>query len=73
MGLSWVGNPLEEKKMPEQLKPGDVVRLKSGGPAMTVVRLENDSHKGLLVECDWFDGKKRIYDTFSASSLKIAE
>lgn len=34
-------------------KPGDVVRLKSGGPNMTVSFEEDDS-----VACQWFSGAK---------------
>ncbi len=37
----------------EPIKDGDVVRLKSGGPKMTVVSV---SAKG-EVECSWFDKK----------------
>ncbi|PQO28085.1 DUF2158 domain-containing protein [Blastopirellula marina] len=35
------------------LKIGDVVRLKSGGPQMTVDHIENDD-----VHVAWFDGRK---------------
>jgi uncharacterized protein YodC (DUF2158 family) len=36
--------------MAEGLKPGDIVRLKSGGPKMTVMRIES----GGRVLCEWF-------------------
>jgi uncharacterized protein YodC (DUF2158 family) len=45
---------------------GDVVILKSGGPSMTVSDVEGDE-----VICDWFDGKKRMRDSFQASTLQI--
>jgi uncharacterized protein YodC (DUF2158 family) len=35
---------------PTQFKPGDVVRLKAGGPAMTVERSETS----MFVACAWF-------------------
>lgn len=36
--------------MAGQIKAGDVVRLKSGGPDMTVEKVE-----GTSAVCDWFD------------------
>lgn len=33
--------------------PGDLVRLKSGGPQMTIARI-NSTH----LQCFWFNGKK---------------
>lgn len=35
-------------------KNGDVVKLKSGGPKVTVRRVEEDGE----VICDWFSGHK---------------
>ena len=32
------------------MKPGDVVRLKSGGPAMTVAIVQGNGH----LWCEWF-------------------
>jgi uncharacterized protein YodC (DUF2158 family) len=48
------------------IKPGDVVRLKSGGPLMTVEKIVGDSAK-----CDWFDGNKPMGAIFPMSSLEI--
>lgn len=36
-----------------QFKPGDTVRLKSGGPLMTVAMIRTDGE----VDCEWFDEK----------------
>ena len=36
----------------EEFKAGDVVRLKSGGPKMTVVEVRNDG----WISCLWFEG-----------------
>lgn len=39
--------------LPTDIAPGDVVRLKSGGPEMTV-RWVGDQWGTLSVNCDWF-------------------
>lgn len=39
----------------EEFKIGDVVYLKSGGPAMTVSYVEDNS-----VEAQWFDEKNKV-------------
>ncbi len=54
-------------KCDENLKPGDVVKLKSGGPDMTV---GEKLTTGFL--CYWFaDNYKRESAAFSVSSLKL--
>lgn len=50
------------------LKPGDVVRLKSGGPKMTVDQLD-----GARIWCDWFEGSKKFSDSFPSTSLEEAK
>jgi len=52
--------------MVDQIKDGDVVALKSGGPKMTVSRLEDN---GTMAVCAWFDGNKRDFGTFPVTSL----
>lgn len=48
-------------------KSGDQVRLKSGGPDMTV---SNVSDLGdVLIECHWFGGKKLEYGRFHPGEL----
>jgi uncharacterized protein YodC (DUF2158 family) len=47
------------------VKPGDVVMLKSGGPKMTVDQLD-----GARVWCDWFEGSKKLSDVFPRTSLE---
>lgn len=46
-------------------KEGDIVRLASGGPVMTVIQ-ENDVNH---VECGWFDNTTYRKDHFSKNSL----
>jgi uncharacterized protein YodC (DUF2158 family) len=50
-------------------KPGDTVQLKSGGPTMTIGRLE-DMNNELHAVCTWFAGTKREVGTFPVSTLK---
>ena len=44
---------------------GDVVKLKSGGPRMTVEGYEDD-----LVICVWFEGTERKSATFKEATLQ---
>ncbi|WP_121903655.1 YodC family protein [Sphingomonas sp. PP-CE-3A-406] len=46
-------------------KPGDVVRLKSGGEKMTVESLSDE-----LVHCVWFVDKKVQRESFEGATLK---
>jgi uncharacterized protein YodC (DUF2158 family) len=42
--------------MSDEIAPGDVVRLKSGGPKMTVTDIDEDQFTGQkTVWCEWFD------------------
>lgn len=51
------------------IRIGDVVRLKSGGPAMTV-----ESRDGTDWLCRWFDSKKEIQrDSFPEASLQAVD
>lgn len=49
--------------------PGDVVRVKSGGPAMTVA---GEDSIGMVI-CEWFDGKNQKSGTFNAAVLQKFE
>lgn len=51
----------------KEIQDGDVVRLKSGGPKMTV----NYIGSGQYI-CKWFSGEKLLEATFSGSQLKKA-
>ena len=54
----------------DQFKPGDVVKLKSGGPKMTVdsvgTFLPGDD---IQAKCVWFEGKKMYVEILSLASL----
>ncbi len=58
--------------MSEDLKAGDVVVLKSGGPNMTVTSVGD--HYGVQTAwCTWFDGKKQQHGTFNLVALRKTE
>jgi uncharacterized protein YodC (DUF2158 family) len=60
--------------MPSPFKPGDIVRLKSGGPNMTVDKSGTDSFGRERVWVEWFDeNKKTSRDTFGPDSLVLYE
>jgi len=55
----------------EELKVGDIVQLKSGGPKMTIEVIDNfgDDHDKAL--CAWFDEKSKREDhIFELTSLQ---
>jgi len=51
----------------DRFKPGDIVALKSGGPLMTVTRVE-----GGRTWCEWFDGKVSQARFFDETVLRPA-
>lgn len=57
-----------------EIKKGDVVVLKSGGPAMTVEDVGNYGGMSMGPEegalCNWFDGKKPLAKVFDLAVLK---
>ena len=55
------------------IKIGDVVRLKSDGPNMTVVEISND---GNTAKCVWFSGERFDevkHNYFATGSLVLAK
>jgi len=58
--------------MPQTFKIGDTVRLKSGGPLMTIVEAEPDNH-GNWVWCEWFhNNDKKGPVKFPAEAVEAA-
>ena len=56
-------------KSTPKFKIGDIVKLKSGGPDMTV---QDDSNVGETVYwCQWFAGKKLERGRFAPESLEL--
>jgi uncharacterized protein YodC (DUF2158 family) len=57
--------------MSNGIKAGDTVRLKSGGPRMTVARVEQGKTEA-RAWCQWFgEGGKKEADYFPVTSLQI--
>ncbi len=54
-----------------EFKPGDVVRLKTGGPKMTVERVSHAPTYGDRVDCVWFDDNAQgpFYERFAPEVL----
>ncbi len=48
------------------LKIGDTVRLKSGGPQMTVNSIEDN-----VIKCQWFDGNNLKEGVFHKDQLEV--
>lgn len=53
-------------------KEGDVVRLRSGGPKMTVTTVA-DQWGTMTAWCSWFEGMKAHDGTFPITALKPAD
>ena len=59
-----------------EFKKGDVVRLKSGGPKMTIDSVEeygSGNKSNIRAICIWFDGGERKEGVFKLASLEIAK
>lgn len=58
-----------------EFKKGDTVRLKSGGPLMTVADVGDFGPVGPAdgVKCVWFDGKRREQDVFDGAVLQFSD
>lgn len=56
------------------LKIGDMVRLKSGGPLMTVTdMIEAGGGQGEGVNCKWFKGEDLQTDCFTLDSVQLSD
>ncbi len=58
-----------------EFKKGDTVRLKSGGPLMTVSKLGDYGPTGPEdgVACVWFDGTRREEAVFESAALEASD
>jgi uncharacterized protein YodC (DUF2158 family) len=60
-GLAW------EDGMTTEIQVGDVVKLKSGGPAMTITAIDETSKKAF---CEWFESTEQHQGTFVLAALE---
>lgn len=66
-------HPEERPCQPSTFNPGDLVRLKSGGPPMTVRHVvESDDHAP-QAHCDWFRGADHMRMAFEVAQLQHVE
>lgn len=58
--------------MATKFKLGDIVQLKSGGPAMTVSSFTKNSSTGQVTGyyCDWFKGASNERASFAEDTLQ---
>ncbi len=54
------------------MKVGDIVRLRSGGPKMTVTAVVDD-YGTPTVRCAWFDGSRQSQASFPAAAVALAD
>jgi uncharacterized protein YodC (DUF2158 family) len=54
----------------KKFKPGDIVRLKSGGPDMTVTEPHHNEEEWI---CKWFGGKKLEVGHFPEATLEAVD
>lgn len=58
--------------MANQFQPGNVVRLKSGGPLMTVEQVGQDAAGRDRVWCKWFDKNSNPQtETFPPETIQL--
>jgi uncharacterized protein YodC (DUF2158 family) len=51
----------------ELFHPGEIVELKSPGPKMTILTVDNSSGEAI---CLWFEGKNRNEEIFDIATLR---
>ena len=57
--------------MTEELKIGDIVRLNSGSPTMTIVAINEAELMGMKnIKCSWFIKGESKSDTFPSNCLE---
>jgi uncharacterized protein YodC (DUF2158 family) len=60
------------KIMTDEIEAGSVVKLKSGGPRMTVEAVFRDADGRMCVRCTWFSDTKRTSQAFELEAVEIA-
>jgi carbamoyltransferase len=68
----WARAECQRLSMADEIEIGSIVRLKSGGPNMTVEAIFSD-HDGAWVRCSWSDDTKRISRTFDLDAVELLD
>ena len=61
---------MNNNKSNQELKIGDTVELKSGGPPMIITKYDKCDDIGYFT-CQWFAGEKLEEDLFTPGSLQL--
>lgn len=57
--------------MSAKFSPGDIVQLKSGGPAMTIASVTGEEEgRNIGYRCEWFKGASKETAHFQEHTLK---
>jgi uncharacterized protein YodC (DUF2158 family) len=56
--------------MANEINPGSVVKLKSGGPKMTVESVFQDTGGKMCVRCSWFEAEKKVSSAFDLEAVE---
>lgn len=59
--------------MADKFNAGDIVVLKSGGPDMTVEKVNESYNDASTYTCSWFAGAKDNKKVFTEAALKAAD
>lgn len=54
----------------DDMSPGDIVQLKSGGPDMTVEDIEDHGDDGVRLICSWLGNERRRFGSFATETVK---
>jgi len=73
-GGSYAGFFVKNGATQMSFKVGDTVRLKSGSPVMTVVKVQPDDTSESNVACAWFSGDEEAHNgEFPGAALEMEE
>jgi uncharacterized protein YodC (DUF2158 family) len=73
-GGSYAGFFVKNGATQMSFKVGDTVRLKSGSPVMTVIKVQPDDTSESNVACAWFSGDEEAHNgEFPGAALEMEE
>jgi uncharacterized protein YodC (DUF2158 family) len=70
--IPFIGKFQERQMQGQNFEIGDTVRLRSGGPLMTVHDIgDYGTHLNPGLLCIWFDGAKRMQEVFHPKAVEL--